>query len=42
VVADLGYRALYINRIENTNTAAPYSITHNLAHELRASVRYRF
>lgn len=42
VVADLGYRALYINRIENSAATAPYSLDHNWIHELRGTVRYRF
>lgn len=42
VVADVGYRALYINSIENNVAPAPYSIANNWIHELRTSVRYRF
>lgn len=42
VVADVGYRALYINQIANTSTALPYSISNAWAHELRGTVRYRF
>ncbi|WP_404402446.1 outer membrane protein [Pelagibacterium halotolerans] len=42
IVADLGYRALYINRIENNATPNPYSIDDTLIHEIRASLRYRF
>ena len=42
VVADLGYRALYINRIENNAATAPYSLDHNWIHEIRGTVRYRF
>ncbi|WIY52283.1 hypothetical protein O9Z70_12535 [Devosia sp. YIM 151766] len=42
VVADLGYRALYINRIENSTATAPYSIDDNWVHEVRGTVRYRF
>lgn len=42
VVADLGYRGLYINKIENTSAPAPYSLDHALIHELRATLRYRF
>ncbi|OAM76139.1 outer membrane protein [Devosia elaeis] len=41
-VADLGYRALYINRIENNATTYPYSIDNNWVHEVRGTVRYRF
>ena len=42
VVADVGYRALYINRIENTTAAFPFSVDNNWVHEVRGSVRYRF
>ncbi len=42
VVADVGYRALYINRIENNATLHPYSIDNNWVHEVRGTVRYRF
>ena len=42
VVADIGYRGLYINKIENDATAAPYSISNAFIHELRGTVRYRF
>ncbi|MDB5535511.1 MAG: hypothetical protein JWP26_1946 [Devosia sp.] len=42
VVADIGYRALYINSIDNNAAPAPYSIANNWVHELRTSVRYRF
>lgn len=42
VVADVGYRALYINRIENSTAPAPYSLDHNWVHEVRGTVRYRF
>lgn len=42
LVADLGYRALYINNIENNVAPNPYSIDHTLIHELRATLRYRF
>ncbi|SDH06735.1 outer membrane protein [Pelagibacterium luteolum] len=42
VVADLGYRALYINSIENDNSTPPYAIDDTLIHEIRATVRYRF
>lgn len=43
VVADLGYRALYISDI--TNGAPPpeqFSSQHNWVHEVRGTVRYRF
>jgi len=42
VVADIGYRALYINKVENSTTVAPYSIANNWAHEVRGTLRYRF
>lgn len=43
VVADLGYRGIYINGIENSGaTVNHYSIDNALIHELRATVRYRF
>lgn len=41
-VADLGYRALYINRIENTSAPYPFSVDNNWVHEVRGTVRYRF
>jgi len=47
-VADLGYRALYINQINNSPTDPAvdpglyYSIDNNWIHELRGTVRYRF
>lgn len=42
VVADLGYRGLYINKIENDQALAPYSINDAMIHEVRGTVRYRF
>jgi hypothetical protein len=42
VVADVGYRGIYINEIANTTTTLPYSISNNWFHEVRGSVRYRF
>lgn len=42
LVADLGYRGLYINRIENSTAPNRYHIDHALIHELRATLRYRF
>lgn len=42
IVADLGYRGIYINSIENTTAPANYRIDHALLHELRATLRYRF
>lgn len=42
VVADIGYRALYINSVANSAPAFPYSIANNWAHEVRGTVRYRF
>lgn len=42
VVADVGYRALYIDKLDNTVATAPYSIANNWAHEVRGTARYRF
>ena len=42
VVADVGYRALYLSDITNDTAAFPYSIANAWAHELRGTVRYRF
>lgn len=42
VVADVGYRALYINRMENNAPLHPYSMDNNWVHEVRGTVRYRF
>lgn len=43
VVADLGYRGTYINKIMDQPVGGNnYIINHNFIHELRASVRYRF
>ena len=42
VVADIGYRGLYINSLVNTAATAPYWVDHNWAHEVRGTVRYRF
>jgi len=42
VVADIGYRGLYINSIENNKATAPYTINHAMIHEVRGTVRYRF
>jgi hypothetical protein len=42
VVADLGYRALYINSIENDAAPNEYNIDNNLIHEVRGTIRYRF
>jgi len=42
VVADVGYRGLYIHDIANTSTNFPYSIKNNWVHEVRGTVRYRF
>lgn len=47
-VADVGYRGLYINQVNNaptdpaTNPGRWYAIDHNLIHELRGTIRYRF
>lgn len=42
VVADIGYRALYINRIQNDAATHPYTLDNNWVHEVRGTVRYRF
>jgi hypothetical protein len=45
-VADVGYRGLYINQINNAPTDPTqegyFEIDHNWIHELRGTVRYRF
>lgn len=44
-VADVGYRGLYINQINNSPTSDPnlyYEIDNNFIHEVRGTVRYRF
>lgn len=45
-VADVGYRGLYINQINNAptdeTTTSYYEIDNNWIHELRGTVRYRF
>lgn len=44
-VADVGYRGVYINQINNSPTSDPdlyYEINDNFIHELRGTVRYRF
>lgn len=42
VVADIGYRGLYINRIQNDAATNPYTLDNNWVHEVRGTVRYRF
>lgn len=42
LVADLGYRGIYINKLENTSAPNSYSIDHALIHEIRGTLRYRF
>jgi hypothetical protein len=42
LVADVGYRGLYIDRIENDAAPNQYSIDNNFIHEVRGTVRYRF
>lgn len=42
LVADLGYRALYIDEIENTNSTPNYIVDDAWVHEIRATLRYRF
>lgn len=43
VVADVGYRGVYINRLSN-GAAAPDTVwsDHNFLHEVRGTLRYRF
>lgn len=41
VVADLGYRLIYMNKITNA-TFDPFYINHAMTHELRGTIRYRF
>jgi hypothetical protein len=45
-VADVGYRGLYINQINNAptdpTTTSYYEINNNWIHELRGTVRYRY
>jgi len=46
MVADLGYRGIYMPKVMSTPTLAsgdyPYVISDNLIHEVRGTVRYRF
>jgi hypothetical protein len=43
VVADLGYRGIYMNKVMDQPAGGnTYIINHNFIHELRATVRYRF
>ena len=42
LVADVGYRALYIDNLQNKAATAPYSIGSNWVHEIRTTLRYRF
>jgi len=42
VVADLGYRALYLPVLTNGSTAQPLFVKDAFIHELRGTVRYRF
>jgi opacity protein-like surface antigen len=41
VVADLGYRAIYMPTISN-GTPSPFYVNQNLVHEVRGTLRYRF
>ena len=43
IVADLGYRALYMNKVMNqpANLADAYLINNNFIHEVRGTLRYR-
>ncbi|RDE08143.1 outer membrane protein [Pelagibacterium lacus] len=42
LVADLGYRGLYIHQIANANSTPRYTVDNALFHEVRATMRYRF
>jgi len=42
IVADVGYRGLYIDQVANNTAVAPYSINGAWVHEVRGTVRYRF
>ncbi|MGV3575464.1 MAG: hypothetical protein ACO1O4_10065 [Devosia sp.] len=42
VVADVGYRGLYIDQVANNTAVAPYSLNGAWVHEVRGTVRYRF
>ena len=44
VVADLGYRGIYVNKVLNQPPATPptYIINNNFIHEVRGTLRYRF
>ncbi|WMT89478.1 hypothetical protein [Pelagibacterium sp. H642] len=42
LVADFGYRGLYINEIENTDATPNYRVDDAWVHEVRATLRYRF
>ena len=42
IVADVGYRGLYIHDINNDAAPNAYNIPNNFVHEVRGTVRYRF
>lgn len=44
MVADLGYRGIYMNKVTSTPPVAPppYAINNNWIHEVRGTLRYRF
>ncbi|MBJ3786843.1 outer membrane protein [Devosia sediminis] len=42
LVADIGYRGIYVNSIRNEVAASTYEVNNSLAHEIRGTVRYRF
>ncbi|CAN7317778.1 outer membrane protein [Devosia sp. LjRoot3] len=42
IVADVGYRGLYIDSLANNTAAQPYSIAGAWVHEVRGTLRYRF
>jgi len=42
MVADVGYRGVYLPSIGNTNSYETYTIKDNWIHEVRGTLRYRF
>lgn len=42
MVADVGYRGLYIDQVANNTAVAPYSLNGAWVHEVRGTLRYRF
>ena len=43
IVADLGYRGIYMNKVMNqpASLASAYLINNNIIHEVRGTLRYR-